>query len=347
MIEYAGSVDPRPVDGRADDRLQHVDRGRRARRPDRARRDDVRLSRGPPDGAEGRRLGAGRRLLAHAARPTRARRYDTEVALDAADDRAAGHLGHPPAGRGRRSPAACPTPKAATTEDRRRAMERSLEYMGLEPGTPMSEVKVDKRLHRLLHQRPHRGPARRRQAGRRASTSPPASSAMVVPGSGLVKHQAEEEGLDRIFTEAGFEWREAGCSMCLGMNPDKLKPGERCASTSNRNFEGRQGKGGRTHLVSPRHGRGGGDHGPSGRRAQDDLRRHWRGRVPDLGCASPASPAWRPAPRAVVDAEHTDLDRQFGTARRRVAPGSPAPACPTYAPDGPPRGCRPTCPPPP
>jgi 3-isopropylmalate/(R)-2-methylmalate dehydratase large subunit len=76
-------------------------------------------------------------------------------------------------------------------------------------------------------------------------------NAMVVPGSGLVKHQAEEEGLDRIFLEAGFEWREPGCSMCLAMNPDKLEPGERCASTSNRNFEGRQGRGGRTHLVSP------------------------------------------------------------------------------------------------
>jgi 3-isopropylmalate/(R)-2-methylmalate dehydratase large subunit len=75
--------------------------------------------------------------------------------------------------------------------------------------------------------------------------------AMVVPGSGLVKRQAETEGLDRIFKEAGFEWREAGCSMCLAMNPDRLEPGERCASTSNRNFEGRQGKGGRTHLVSP------------------------------------------------------------------------------------------------
>jgi 3-isopropylmalate/(R)-2-methylmalate dehydratase large subunit len=74
---------------------------------------------------------------------------------------------------------------------------------------------------------------------------------MVVPGSGLVKHQAEEEGLDRILVEAGFEWREPGCSMCLAMNPDKLQPGERCASTSNRNFEGRQGRGGRTHLMSP------------------------------------------------------------------------------------------------
>jgi len=75
--------------------------------------------------------------------------------------------------------------------------------------------------------------------------------AMIVPGSGIVKQQAEEEGLDRVFTDAGFDWREAGCSMCLAMNPDKLSPGERCASTSNRNFEGRQGKGGRTHLVSP------------------------------------------------------------------------------------------------
>ena len=74
---------------------------------------------------------------------------------------------------------------------------------------------------------------------------------MVVPGSGLVKHQAEEEGLDKMFIEAGFEWREPGCSMCLGMNPDQLQPGERCASTSNRNFEGRQGQGGRTHLMSP------------------------------------------------------------------------------------------------
>jgi 3-isopropylmalate/(R)-2-methylmalate dehydratase large subunit len=76
-------------------------------------------------------------------------------------------------------------------------------------------------------------------------------NAMVVPGSGLVKHQAEQEGLDKIFLDAGFEWREPGCSMCLAMNPDKLAPGERCASTSNRNFEGRQGRGGRTHLVSP------------------------------------------------------------------------------------------------
>ncbi|MDZ7749993.1 MAG: aconitase family protein [Halofilum sp. (in: g-proteobacteria)] len=99
---------------------------------------------------------------------------------------------------------------------------------------------------------PHRGPARggrgRRGRQRGAERS---SWRMVVPGSGLVKHQAEAEGLDQVFSDAGFEWREPGCSMCLGMNEDRLEPGERCASTSNRNFEGRQGQGGRTHLVSP------------------------------------------------------------------------------------------------
>ena len=107
------------------------------------------------------------------------------------------------------------------------------------------------RLHRLLHQRPHRGPARGGQGRARAARSRRHVNAMVVPGSGLVKEQAEAEGLDKIFIAAGFEWREPGCSMCLAMNPDRLAPGERCASTSNRNFEGRQGFKGRTHLVSP------------------------------------------------------------------------------------------------
>jgi 3-isopropylmalate dehydratase len=133
---------------------------------------------------------------------------------------------------------------------RRAAMERALEYMGLEPNTPMSEIRVDKvffgsctnaRIEDL----------RAAALVVRGKKVAPTVHAMVVPGSGLIKHQAEEEGLDRIFLDAGFEWREAGCSMCLGMNPDQLKPGERCASTSNRNFEGRQGPGGRTHLMSP------------------------------------------------------------------------------------------------
>ncbi|MBZ5719832.1 MAG: 3-isopropylmalate dehydratase large subunit [Acidobacteriia bacterium] len=132
----------------------------------------------------------------------------------------------------------------------RQSAERMLEYMGLHPGTRMEEIVVDRvfigsctnsRLEDLRA-------AARVAKGYRVS---PKVRAMVVPGSQAVKHAAEQEGLDRIFAEAGFEWRESGCSMCLGMNPDILEPGERCASTSNRNFEGRQGRGGRTHLVSP------------------------------------------------------------------------------------------------
>jgi 3-isopropylmalate/(R)-2-methylmalate dehydratase large subunit len=133
---------------------------------------------------------------------------------------------------------------------KRQAVERSLEYMGLTPGTPLSQIPVQKvfigsctngRIEDLRD-------AAKVARGRKVAAG---VQALVVPGSGLVKHQAEEEGLDAIFKEAGFEWREPGCSMCLAMNADRLEPGERCASTSNRNFEGRQGKGGRTHLVSP------------------------------------------------------------------------------------------------
>ena len=132
----------------------------------------------------------------------------------------------------------------------RASMERMLAYMGLEPGTRIEDIPVDRvfigsctnsRLEDLRA-------AARVAKGHHIN---PKVRAMVVPGSQAVKHAAEQEGLDRIFQEAGFEWRESGCSMCLGMNPDILQPGERCASTSNRNFEGRQGRGGRTHLVSP------------------------------------------------------------------------------------------------
>jgi 3-isopropylmalate/(R)-2-methylmalate dehydratase large subunit len=132
----------------------------------------------------------------------------------------------------------------------REAVERALDYMALEPGTPLAEISVDRvfigsctnsRIEDLRA-------AAEIVNGHRVS---PTVRAMVVPGSANVKQQAEREGLDRVFTAAGFEWREAGCSMCLGMNPDVLAPGERCASTSNRNFEGRQGVGGRTHLLSP------------------------------------------------------------------------------------------------
>ncbi|MHB1700545.1 MAG: 3-isopropylmalate dehydratase large subunit [Acidobacteriaceae bacterium] len=143
-----------------------------------------------------------------------------------------------------------PDPAAAPTETERRAFERALEYMDLKAGTPLEQVSIDRvfvgsctnaRIEDL------RAAAKVAQGYHVASTV----SAMVVPGSMPVKKQAEAEGLDKIFIEAGFDWREPGCSMCLGMNPDILQPGERCASTSNRNFEGRQGRGGRTHLVSP------------------------------------------------------------------------------------------------
>ena len=145
---------------------------------------------------------------------------------------------------------AVPDPDTETTEARRAAKRRMLDYMGLTPGTRMQDVAIDVVFigsctnGRIEDLRAAAAVAK----GRKVAGS---VRAMVVPGSGLVKQQAEAEGLDRIFAEAGFEWREPGCSMCLGMNPDQLKPGQRSASTSNRNFEGRQGPGGRTHLMSP------------------------------------------------------------------------------------------------
>jgi 3-isopropylmalate/(R)-2-methylmalate dehydratase large subunit len=143
-----------------------------------------------------------------------------------------------------------PSPDAFASPDKRASVARALEYMGLEAGQPIASAKVDvvfigsctnSRIEDL------------RVAADivRGRTVAPGVRAMVVPGSGLVKAQAEDEGLDEVFRAAGFDWREPGCSMCLGMNPDRLAPGERCASTSNRNFEGRQGRGGRTHLMSP------------------------------------------------------------------------------------------------
>ena len=146
--------------------------------------------------------------------------------------------------------ATVPAPEDFDNADKQSSTRRSLDYMGLEPGTPLDQVPVDKvflgsctngRIEDLRA-------AADVMKGRKVADT---VTMLVVPGSGLVKHQAEEEGLDQIFLEAGAEWREPSCSMCLGMNPDILNPGERCASTSNRNFEGRQGRGGRTHLLSP------------------------------------------------------------------------------------------------
>tara|TARA_Y100001958_G_scaffold153950_1_gene142163 strand:- start:316 stop:1071 length:756 start_codon:yes stop_codon:yes gene_type:complete len=141
-----------------------------------------------------------------------------------------------------------PNPNEERNPNRKKAMERSLEYMGLEPRQEIQKIKIDKvfigsctngRIEDL------------REVAKIVKGKKVTVDSMIVPGSGLVKKQAENEGLDKIFIDAGFDWREPGCSMCLAMNPDQLKPKERCASTSNRNFEGRQGREGRTHLVSP------------------------------------------------------------------------------------------------
>jgi 3-isopropylmalate/(R)-2-methylmalate dehydratase large subunit len=146
-----------------------------------------------------------------------------------------------------------PDPDNERDPGKRDAMERALSYMALAPNLPIADIRLDKvfigsctnsRIEDLRE-----AAAVVRRLGARVAAN--VKLAMVVPGSGLVKEQAEREGLDLVFKNAGFEWREPGCSMCLAMNADRLEPGERCASTSNRNFEGRQGAGGRTHLVSP------------------------------------------------------------------------------------------------
>ncbi|KAK5708687.1 3-isopropylmalate dehydratase [Elasticomyces elasticus] len=144
-----------------------------------------------------------------------------------------------------------PGPDDFSDENKKRACIRSLEYMGLTAGTPMTDVVLDKVFIGSCTNSRIEDLRTAAHIVKGQHVAPNLKRAMVVPGSGLVKKQAESEGLDKIFTDAGFEWREAGCSMCLGMNPDILSSGERCASTSNRNFEGRQGVGGRTHLMSP------------------------------------------------------------------------------------------------
>jgi 3-isopropylmalate/(R)-2-methylmalate dehydratase large subunit len=175
--------------------------------------------------------------------------FDTEIEIEAADLAPYVSWGTNPA---QTIPVTAVVPAPDSFDDplERDAAARALAYMDLSPGTPITEIQLD----RVFFGSCTNGRIEDLRAGAALLTGKkvhPDIHAMVVPGSGLVKLQAEEEGLDRIFEEAGFEWRDAGCSMCLGMNPDILLPGERCASTSNRNFEGRQGRGGRTHLVSP------------------------------------------------------------------------------------------------
>jgi 3-isopropylmalate/(R)-2-methylmalate dehydratase large subunit len=177
-------------------------------------------------------------------------KFDREVTLDARDIRPHVTWGTSPE-MVVSVDGTVPDPDKEKDSLRREGMERALQYMALKPRTPITDIRIDKvfigsctnsRIEDLRS-------AAAVVKGKRIASN--IRAALVVPGSGLVKQQAEREGLDRIFRDAGFEWREPGCSMCLGMNPDRLEPGERCASTSNRNFEGRQGPGGRTHLVSP------------------------------------------------------------------------------------------------
>jgi 3-isopropylmalate/(R)-2-methylmalate dehydratase large subunit len=177
-------------------------------------------------------------------------RYDAEIVINAADIAPQVTWGTNPE-QVLPITGSVPDPAKEKDESKKKSMLRALEYMGLQAGTPLTQVPIDKvfigsctnsRIEDLRE-------AAKLVAGKHIAKN--VKLAMVVPGSGLVKEQAEKEGLDKIFVEAGFEWREPGCSMCLAMNADRLEPGERCASTSNRNFEGRQGRGGRTHLMSP------------------------------------------------------------------------------------------------
>jgi len=176
-------------------------------------------------------------------------KFDSEIVLDAADIAPMVTWGTSPE-QALPITAAVPDPSSISDAAHRAGVERALAYMGLEPGVPLTALKIDRVFigsctnGRIEDLRAAASILRGRKVAAHVN-------AMIVPGSGLVKEQAEDEGLDKVFVEAGFEWREPGCSMCLAMNADRLEPGERCASTSNRNFEGRQGRGGRTHLLSP------------------------------------------------------------------------------------------------
>jgi 3-isopropylmalate/(R)-2-methylmalate dehydratase large subunit len=200
---------------------------------------------GAPQGEElGRAVASWREL-----RTEEGAEFDSEVSIDATRISPQVTWGTNP-GMVRAVTESVPAPEEFDSPADREATERALVYMALEPGTPIEQISLDRVFigsctnSRIGDLRA----AAEVVAGRKVASS---VDAMVVPGSQQVKAQAEAEGLDRVFREAGFDWRVAGCSMCLGMNPDILQPGERCASTSNRNFEGRQGRGGRTHLVSP------------------------------------------------------------------------------------------------
>jgi 3-isopropylmalate/(R)-2-methylmalate dehydratase large subunit len=248
VIEYRGStIEALSMDERMTVCNMTIEGGARAGMiaADRKTVDYLRGRRYLPTGAEFDRLAA-KWLTYHT---DEGARFDRSISFDAASFAPQVTWGTNP-GMVTEVTGKVPDPANLSDATSRRATELALEYMGLAPGTPLTDVKID----RVFIGSCTNGRISDLQAaadivkGKRVAKT---VHAMVVPGSQLVKNEAEKLGLDRVFKEAGFEWREAGCSMCLGMNPDILKPGERCASTSNRNFEGRQGKGGRTHLVSP------------------------------------------------------------------------------------------------
>src|SRR3954471_10140308 len=248
VIEYAGPVvEGLSMEGRLTICNMSIEAGARAGlvAPDDTTFAYLEGRPGAPQGAEWERA-----LDRWRALPTdEGARFDAEVSVDVSDLRPQVTWGTNPS-MVVPIDALVPDPAEFDDPDEAAAAARALDYMGLEPGTPIRDIRVDRvfigsctnsRIEDL------RAAAAIADGNRVA----PGVRAMVVPGSARVKAQAEAEGLDRVFERAGFEWRRAGCSMCLGMNPDVLGPGERCASTSNRNFEGRQGRGGRTHLVSP------------------------------------------------------------------------------------------------
>jgi 3-isopropylmalate/(R)-2-methylmalate dehydratase large subunit len=255
VVEYAGpAIEKLSMEGRMTVCNMTIEGGGRAGMiaPDETtfawftdRSQDGRERPGAPRGAELDAAIEGWRAL----RTDAGASFDSEVAIDASAISPQVTWGTNP-GMVRAVTERVPSPEEFESPAAREATERALHYMALEPGTPIEEIAIDRVFigsctnSRIGDLRA----AAEVVAGRRVAAS---VSAMVVPGSQQVKAQAEAEGLDRVFRDAGFDWRVAGCSMCLGMNPDILKPGERCASTSNRNFEGRQGRGGRTHLVSP------------------------------------------------------------------------------------------------
>ena len=313
-VEYAGPAIEALLDGEPDDDLQHDYRGRRAGRDDRARRDDLCLHGGP---SRARREDFSDAVARWRELPTEdGASFDTEVEIDASSLSPMVTWGTTP-GMVVEVTDSVPDPSRLDSPADREAAERALAYMALEPGTPMSDIPPRPRLHRLVHELEDRGPARaaavdprvRRQGQRRLE-------AMVVPGSQQVKTQAESEGLHEVFESAGFEWRSAGCSMCLGMNPDILEPGERCASTSNRNFEGRQGRGGRTHLVSAADGGGRRRRGPlrghQGVVAERAPSRHHRGRTSRCSTAPTSTPT-RSSPSSSSSASSARASASFSS----------------------------------